>query len=115
MELTGRTLPMRLLAAVLGPDGGLLGAGLAALAAHELTRRDYEVSVLKAQDCPVAVGRTVRDGLRHSGHTDMGAARISTPTGEVLGGWTPAPGLFAKSYRSKSDSPPTRCGSGCDP
>jgi hypothetical protein len=53
MELTGRTLPMRLLAPVLGPAGGLLGAGLAALAAaHELMRREYEVSVLEAQDCP---------------------------------------------------------------
>jgi NADPH-dependent glutamate synthase beta subunit-like oxidoreductase len=58
MELTGRTLPMRLLAPVLGPAGGLLGAGLAALAAaHELMRRDYEVSVLEAQDCPGGRGQ----------------------------------------------------------
>jgi len=53
MELTGRTLPMRLLAPVLGPAGGLLGAGLAALAAaHELMRCDSEVSVLEAQGYP---------------------------------------------------------------
>jgi hypothetical protein len=58
MELTGRTVPMRLLAPVLGPAGGLLGAGLAALAAaHELMRRDYEVSVLEAQDCPGGRGQ----------------------------------------------------------
>jgi predicted NAD/FAD-dependent oxidoreductase len=75
MELTGRTVPMRLLAPVLGPAGGLLGAGLAALAAaHELMRRDYEVGVLEAQDCPGGRGqncsrrtsaqRSYRDGRR---------------------------------------------------
>ena len=75
MELTGRAQPMRLLAPVLGPAGGLLGAVFAALAAaHELMRRDYEVSVLEAQDCPGGRGqncsrrtlaqRSYRDGRR---------------------------------------------------
>jgi monoamine oxidase len=63
------------------PRGGrrivVLGAGLAGLcAAYRLMRHGYEVTVLEAQERPGGRVHTVRAGLRHGVHAEMGAVRI---------------------------------------
>lgn len=60
-----------------GKDVVVLGAGLAGLtAAYVLAKAGYDVTVLEGQRRVGGRVLTVRDGLRHGFHAEMGAVRI---------------------------------------